>query len=121
MVDRFRMRCSRLIGRPRRARWRDWPCHLYTSQGTLRRFVAGFTDVKRPLLACLDAGAFRSEMRDAMSEKNLLATGAVTAAQVRRIVGQCTGLQYRVRPMTEAHDTLMHELMPVVDGTQWFI
>lgn len=81
----------------------------------------GFTDVKRLLLACLDAGAFRSEMRDAMSEKNLLATGAVTVAQVRRIVGQCTGLQYTVRPMTEAHDTLMHELKPVVEGTQWFI
>ncbi len=81
----------------------------------------GFTDVKHLVLACLDAGAFAFAIREHMSEKNLLATGAVTVEQVRRMIGRCTGLQYRALPMTEDPDTLKHELRPVIDGRQWFI
>lgn len=81
----------------------------------------GFTDVKRLVLACLDAGAFRFQLRDAMSEKNLLATGAVTVAQARRMIAQCSGLQYRALPMSDAPGSLKHEFRPVIDGTPWFI
>ena len=83
--------------------------------------MVGFTDVKRLVIACLDSGAFGVEYRDAMSEKNLLATGAVTVMEVRRMIGQCSGLHYKALPMTESPDTLKHELTPVVDGRQWFI
>ena len=81
----------------------------------------GFTDVKHLVLACLDAGAFGFAIREHMSEKNLLATGAVTVEQVRRMIGRCTGLHYKALPMTEDPATLKHELRPVVDGRQWFI
>jgi hypothetical protein len=81
----------------------------------------GFTDVKQLVLASLDAGAFAFAIREQMSEKNLLATGAVSVEQVRRMIGRCTGLQYRALPMTEDPGTLKHELRPVVGGRQWFI
>lgn len=121
MVCVVRPERTRLVAAGRRWCVKNASCHLYTSQGTLRRSVVGFTDVKRHVLACLDSGAFGFEMRDAMSEKNLLATGAVTVAEVRRMIGQCSGLQYKAMPMTEAPATLKHELTPVVDGRQWFI
>ncbi len=81
----------------------------------------GFSNVKRLVIACLDAGTFAFEIREEMSEKNLLATGAVTADEVKRMVGRCTGLQYKARPMTGVPGTLKHELKPVIAGKQWFI
>ncbi len=81
----------------------------------------GFTDVKHLVLACLDAGAFAFVIREEMSEKNLFATGELTVEQVRRMIGRCSGLQYRALPMTEDPGTLKHELRPLVDGRQWFI
>jgi len=81
----------------------------------------GFSDVKRLVLSCLEAGAFGFEIREAMSEKNLLATGVVTVEQVKRMIGRCSGLQYRARAMLEDRNTLKHELTPVIDGVQWFI
>jgi hypothetical protein len=99
------------------------PGHLqaYTSQGTLWRHGVGFTDVKRRAIACLDAGAFAFEIRERMSEKNLLATGEVTVAHVRSMISRCTGLQYTCLPMTEDAGTLKHELRPLIGGRQWFI
>jgi hypothetical protein len=37
------------------------------------------------------------------------------------MIGRCSGLQYKARPMTDAPDTLKHELKPVIGGKQWFI
>jgi hypothetical protein len=77
--------------------------------------------VKRLVIACLDAGNYDFAIREEMSDKNLLATGAVTVAQVKQLIGRCSGLQYKARPMTEDPATLKHELKPVVAGKQWFI
>jgi hypothetical protein len=81
----------------------------------------GFADVRRLVIACLDAGRFDVEIRKQMSEKNLLATGAVSVEEVKQMIGRCTGHQYKARPMTEDPDTLKHELKPVIAGRQWFI
>lgn len=81
----------------------------------------GFNDVKRRVIACLDALAFESEARDAMSENNLLATGQISAEDVKRLINRCSGTQYVAKPMTEDPSTMKHELKPVVDGEQWFI
>lgn len=81
----------------------------------------GFKDVKQLVISCLDAGKYDFEIREAMSDKNLLATGAVTVEQVKQMIGRCSGLQYKARPMTEDPDTLKHELKPMVAGKQWFI
>ena len=51
----------------------------------------GFNDVKRRVIACLDAFAFESEARDAMSENNLLATGQISADDVKRLINRCSG------------------------------
>ena len=48
----------------------------------------GFNDVKRRVIACLDSHAFESEARDAMSEKNLLATGQISAEDVKRFINR---------------------------------
>ena len=81
----------------------------------------GFHDVKQRVIRCLDAQAFDSDVRGAMVENNLLATGQVSAEEVKRIIGRCNGTQYTAKPMTEDPDTLKHEMKPVVDGEQWFI
>ena len=81
----------------------------------------GFNDVKRRVIACLDAFAFESEARDAMSENNLLAKGQISAEGVKRLINRCSGAQYIARPMSEDPGTMKHEMKPVVDGEQWFI
>ncbi len=81
----------------------------------------GFHDMKRLVIKCLNEGNFDFEIREKMVEKNLLATGAVTVDEVKQMIGRCSGLQYKARPMTDAPDTLKHELKPVVAGKQWFI
>lgn len=81
----------------------------------------GFRDAKRRVVSCLDRGAFDSEYRDAMAENNLLATGQITVADVKRLIGRCRGPQYSAKPMTEDPTTMKHEFRPVVDGEQWFI
>ena len=81
----------------------------------------GFNDVKQRVIACLDAQSYDSDDRAAMSENNLLATGQISAEEVKRIIGRCNGTQYTAKPMTEAPDTLKHELKPVIAGEQWFI
>jgi len=43
-----------------------------------------FADVRRLVIACLDAGSFDVEIREQMSEKNLLATGAVSVEEVKQ-------------------------------------
>ena len=81
----------------------------------------GFNDVKRRVIPCLDSLAFESEARGAMSENNLLATGQISAEDVKRLINRCSGAQYVARPMTEDPGTMKHEMKPVVDGEQWFI
>lgn len=49
------------------------------------------------MITCLDTQAFESEAREATAENNLLATGQVSA------------------------DDVKHEMKPVIAGVQWFI
>ena len=81
----------------------------------------GFSDVKRRVIRCLDTQAFDAYVRGTMAENNLLATGQVSADDVKRIIGRCNGTQYTAKPMSEDPDALKHEMKPVVDGEQWFI
>ncbi len=81
----------------------------------------GFHEVRRRAIACLRADAFDSVMRLAMSEKNLLATGDVSADDVVRMIVLCRGIQYTARRMTDNTTILKHEMKPVVDGERWFI
>ena len=71
-----------------------------------------FGDAKRRVVYCLDRGAFDSEYRDAMAENNLLATGQITVAEVKRLIGRCWGPQYSAKPMTEDSTTMKHEFKP---------
>lgn len=77
--------------------------------------------MKRRVLRCLDTQAFDAYGRGAMAENNLLATGQVSADDVKRIIGRCNGTQYASKPMAEVSGELKHEMKPVVDGEQWFI
>lgn len=81
----------------------------------------GFNEVKRRVIACLDAQAYDAVARGAMFENNLLSTGEVSAEHVKRIIGRCNGTQYTAKPMTEHPSTLKHEMKPVFEGEQWFV
>ena len=50
-----------------------------------------------------------------MSENYLLATGQISAEDVKRLMNRCSGTQYVAKPMTEDPSTMKHELKPVVD------
>lgn len=66
-------------------------------------------------------GDFQHERRDALSEKNLLAVGDVTAAEVVGLLPKTRGDQYS----SSSHDwdaaTAVHVFKPVVNREQWYI
>lgn len=59
----------------------------------------GFSSVKRQALKALLEGSFLHEVRrGAIDEKNLLATGEVTAEWVARVIARSTGANHQVSP-----------------------
>jgi hypothetical protein len=78
---------------------------------------AGFREVKRRLLKALAEGTWLHEARNAIDVKNGLATGAVTAAEVRAIVVRCNGIHHSASPHHADAATEVHVLRR--DG--WYI
>ena len=81
----------------------------------------GFSSAKRALITALAAGAFRHEIRDVLSEKNLLAIGELGVDEVIRIVRQARGEDYSVSPHHWDPETAVHVFRPTVDGTRWYV
>lgn len=80
-------------------------------------FPAGFGEAKRRLLKALAEGAWLHEARNAIDVKNELATGSVTAAEVRRVVGRCNGTHHSASPHHADPSVQVHVLRR--DG--WYI
>jgi hypothetical protein len=81
----------------------------------------GLSDARKALIPALEAGDFQHEARDVIGEKNLLAAGDVTEAEVIRLLRRTRGDQYS----SSAHDwdpkTTVHVFRPEVDGERWYI
>jgi hypothetical protein len=74
------------------------------------------------LIEKLQSGEYAHEPRDVMEEKNLLAVGVVSAAEVVRLVRRCTRQQYRQSAHHRAPRITVHIFQPVDAGAQpWYI
>jgi hypothetical protein len=73
----------------------------------------GFTNAKAQALALLADGDIQHEIRDAMSEKNLLAIGDVTPEFVAGLMKRCRGHQYTSRPHDRDRATEVHIFKPL--------
>lgn len=71
---------------------------------------AGFREPKRRVLKALAEGAWQHEARNAIDVKNELATGTVTAAEVRRVVVRCNGTHHSASPHHADASTEVHAL-----------
>ena len=80
-------------------------------------FPAGFGEAKRRLLKALAEGALQHEARNAIDVKNELATGSVTAAEVRRVVGRCNGTHHTASPHHADASVQVH----VVRRPNWYM
>lgn len=60
---------------------------------------SGYSSVKRALIAALRSGNYQHAVRNDIDEKNLLATGVVSAAEVIHCVTRSHGGQYSCSPL----------------------
>ena len=70
----------------------------------------------------LQSGDYDHEPREVVEEKNLLAVGVVSAAEVIQLVRRCTRQQYSQSPHHRAPRIAVHVFQPFDDlGTPWYI
>jgi hypothetical protein len=81
----------------------------------------GLNAVRAALIAAVESGEFQHEMRDSLSEKNLLAIGEVTEAEVIQMLWRTKGDQYSSSRHDWDADTLVHVFRPEMDGERWYI
>ncbi|WP_323830544.1 hypothetical protein [Pseudomonas sichuanensis] len=77
----------------------------------------GFKAVRRAVIAALEAGDYLHASRGDIEVKNLLATGAVTAAQVIDVILACNGTHYRSSP----HHTVASVEVHLIRWHGWYI
>lgn len=77
----------------------------------------GFSDIKSKVIVALDNGSYLHESRSDINVKNLLATGQVSAEQVRRILGNCTSQHCQTSP----HDRVPSVDVHVIKKDGWYI
>jgi hypothetical protein len=81
----------------------------------------GLKSARKALIAALEAGNFQHEQRDTLSEKNLLAVGEVTEAEVIGLLRRTRGDQYSSSGHDWDRDTTVHVFKPEVDDERWYI
>lgn len=81
----------------------------------------GFCEARAALIRALLAGAYQHEARDALSEKNLLAVGDITADEVVAILRRARGHQYSRAPHDWDQKTVVHVFRPIVSGEKWYV
>jgi len=64
---------------------------------------------------------WQAEYRPDLATKNLLATGAVSAAQVIEMLSCCTESQYECYPHLDDNRTLVHDFRPNWSGKGWIV
>lgn len=81
----------------------------------------GFNDEKRWVLDCLSDGKVVHEFRGLDSDKNWLADGRLTLAQVISLVKACPGKQAKCSPHHSRPELLIWVLEPVAAGVRWYL
>jgi len=81
----------------------------------------GFREARVALIRALLAGAYQHEAREALSEKNLLAVGDVTADEVVAILRRTRGHQYSSTAHDWNRETVVHVFRPLVSGERWYV
>lgn len=80
-----------------------------------------FHSAKRVILAALEAGNFQHEVREVLSEKNLLAVGHISVEDVITILKRARGTDYSASPHHWDDDTTVHVFRPTVEATRWYV
>jgi hypothetical protein len=81
----------------------------------------GFRAARARLVQALREGCYEHEARDALGEKNLLAVGEVTAAEVIRLLLRCKGHQFR-RSLHHFDPTIdVFEFTPDLAEERWYV
>ena len=81
----------------------------------------GFKDVKKQVIDYLLKDQIEHEQRNAIGEKNLLATGLLSKNEVIDLIKRTTGNQYASSVHHFDPDTMVHILKPVKNGVKWYI
>ena len=81
----------------------------------------GFKKVKAQVIDCLNTGKVRHEQRGDINVKNLLATGAVAAAQVAAAIDRARGYDYECNPHHYDPKIQVHIIKTVSAGKRWYI
>lgn len=77
----------------------------------------GFKAVKKAVIAALQEGNYQHEARDDIDQKNLLATGAITADAVVTLLKKSNGLQYSCSSLHKDIDIDCH----LIKTGSWYI
>lgn len=83
--------------------------------------IMGFNDARKALIKALEAGDYQHELRDTLSEKNLLAVGEVSEADVIRMLRRARGDQHSSAPHDWDPETTVHVFRPDVGGETWYV
>jgi len=81
----------------------------------------GFKVVKKRILECLNSGSILHAERNNIDIKNLLATGAVSIAEVATIIGGTRGNCYSCSPHHYDSNVDVHVLETTISGVDWYI
>ncbi len=80
-----------------------------------------FSQAKSRLIADLESGSYRIGLRGDVGEKNLLASGDMTAEDVARLVRACRGNQYQCKAGAAIGGEDLHVFQPVSGPTVWYV
>ena len=81
----------------------------------------GFDAARKTVIRALSEGAFLHEARDALSEKNLLAVGDVTAQEIITLLHRTRGDEYTSSPHDWDPETVVHVFRPLVGKERWYV
>ena len=79
--------------------------------------TTGFKAVKKAVIAALQGGNYQHEARNDIDQKNLLATGAITAGEVITVLKKSNGLQYSCSRLHKDIDIDCH----LIKTGSWYI
>ena len=81
----------------------------------------GLREIRTLLVDALASGRYQHEERNVVSEKNLLATEEVSAAEVILLLQRCRGDQYSASPHHFAPTIACHVFRPTLGEERWYI
>ncbi len=81
----------------------------------------GFRDARTKVIQRLKEGSVQHEARDNIDEKNLLATGEVSEAEVIDALKACRGTQHESDEHHVAPETQVEIFTPRQAGFNWYI